>query len=83
MWVTPRSRASFSVMLREMFLIKPLGRPVEARYGVLGPGELPGATLGDERAGLLEGAVVYGAGGRRSSPDLLLAWLTGAAAAGP
>ena len=59
-----------------------LGRPVEAGYGVLGPGELLGAALGDEVAGLLEGAVVDGAGGTARLLDLLLGVAHGAAAAG-
>src|ERR671911_136415 len=38
-----------------------LGRPLQTLDGVLGPGELLRAALGDQRAGFLKGAVVYGA----------------------
>src|SRR5918998_3456562 len=37
-----------------------LGLPLQTLDGLLGPGELLRPALGDQRAGLLEGAVVYG-----------------------
>src|SRR5215210_4055229 len=51
---------------------KALGGAVQALYGVIGPGELFGAALGDAGAGLLEGIVVDGATGARGLLDLLL-----------
>src|SRR3712207_7466153 len=54
---------------------------VQTPYGVLGPGELATTALGDSGAGLLEGAVVYGAPAARGLLDPLLGVGDGAAAA--
>src|SRR5918995_74839 len=58
---------------------KALGRPPQAIYGLLGPGELFGTAFGDEVAGLLEGGVVYRALGPRRLLDLLFGVGDGAA----
>src|SRR5215210_855537 len=51
---------------------KALGGAVQALDGVVGPGKLFGAALGDAGAGLLEGAVVDGTLRARGLLDLLL-----------
>src|SRR5918995_1067250 len=58
-----------------------LGRPLQTLDGVLGPGELLRAALGDQRAGLLEGVVVYGALAAGGILHLLLGVADRAAAA--
>src|SRR5215207_3129185 len=58
-----------------------LGRPLQTLDGLLGPGELLRAALGDQRAGLFEGAVVYGALAAGGILHLLLGVADRAAAA--
>src|ERR687897_243677 len=58
---------------------KALGSPLQALYGVVGPGELSGAALGDAGAGPLEGAVVDGALRTRGLLHLLFGVADGAA----
>src|SRR5918994_4885614 len=58
-----------------------LGRPIQPLDGVARPGELPGTALGDLCAGLLEGAVVDGAGGAARLLYLFLGVTDGTAAA--
>src|SRR5215213_11614910 len=58
-----------------------LGRPVQPLDGVVRPDELLGAALGNLIAGLLEGAVVDGAGGAARLLYLFLGVAHGTAAA--
>src|ERR671916_894407 len=58
-----------------------LGRPLQTLDGLLGPRELLRPALGDQRAGLLEGAVVYGALAAGGILHLLLGVADRAAAA--